>query len=509
MRGFAALTCGQGIRIAGYVVLVPVYLHYWPATLYGEWLALGSLATYLSALDLGVNTAGVNRLTQEYARDDLAAYARYQASALMFYAGLAGVGGLLLAVAVWQLPVSAWLGLRTISAGDTAWVAWFLGLQALVALPVGFLSALYRTTGRLAGSEWLANARSVVALGLVPLVLSWGGGIRALAASQLVPLGGVALFVAWHGWRRWPELTPRLTEARRAAMRELAAPSLLFATITLANAVALQGTVLLVVNRMGGTAVAIFVTSRTLTSLVRQAVFTVNNTVWPYLTAMEATGDYRRIRLMHRFLVSGSSALSVAFAAALWEVGDEVIATWTGGKLAADAALLKLLLLQVVLQAPWVASSVVPVACNRPRPVALASAVSSVLGLAAAGILIDRHGLAAIPLGLIVGEALACYLVVPRAACRLIGESYGRFAARQGMALAVSIALAFGAATSVAGLVRGPLGVRWLAVGVAALAGSLVAAWFVGLGSDERRVVIREGQASLGRVNLPGTPQRA
>src|SRR5262249_57549463 len=129
----------------------------------------------------------------------------------------------------------------------------------------------------------------------------------------------------------------------------------------------LQGTVLLIVTRLGGVAVAVFVTSRTLTSVMRQAVFTFNNALWPHLTAMEATGDYRRLRLIHRLLVMGSSALAIAFAAALWHVGVDVLSLWTGGKLVADEVLLRLLLVQLVLQAPWVASSVLPLAFNLPR----------------------------------------------------------------------------------------------------------------------------------------------
>src|SRR5262245_46765058 len=129
VTGLAALVCGQAIRTLGYLILVPLYLHYWSPAQYGEWLALVSLAAYLSTLDLGVNTAGANRLTQEYARGDLAAYARYQASALAFYLGLATVGGLTITIATWRLPVAEWLGLRSISPRDAAWVAWLLGVQ--------------------------------------------------------------------------------------------------------------------------------------------------------------------------------------------------------------------------------------------------------------------------------------------------------------------------------------------------------------------------------------------
>lgn len=502
--GLAALLCGQGIRILGHLILVPVYLHYWSGTAYGEWLALASLTAYLSTLDLGVNTAGVNRLTQEYARGDLAAYSRYQASALAFYVGLATVGGFLLALAAWRLPVAEWLGLRSISPRNAAWVTWLLGIQILLAMPVGFLSAVYRTTGRLAWSVWLGNMQSLAVFGFVPVVLGLGGGMRALAGVQLIPLLAVAAFVVWHGWRRWPTLMPRWAAARLSTFRELMAPSLFFALMLLATAISLQGTVLLVVTRLGGVAVAVFVTSRTLTSLIRQVVFTVNNALWPHLTAMEATGDYRRLRLIHRLLVTGSSALSIAFAAALWQVGADVLSMWTGGKLVPDEVLLRLLLVQLVLQAPWVSSSVLPMAFNRPRIVAFASVASSVVGLVVATLLVGRYGMAAVPIGLIVGEALACYVFVPRESCRLVRDDYWRFAVRQWRTQAAAVACGFSAAWLAAQVAVGPSVLRWLEVGAAALIGSLLSAWTVGLTGSERALLAREGRASLIRLQLFG-----
>lgn len=509
VRGFAALVCGQGIRTVGHLLLVPLYLRYWSPTAYGEWLALASLVAYLSAFDLGVNTAGVNRLTQEYARGNLSGYARDQASALAFYAVVAGGGILLLAVLVWQLPLAGWLGLRAIPDADAAWVTWLLGAQILLAMPVGFLASIYRTTGHLAWTEWLGNARAISALAVVPLVLAAGGGMPALAAFQLLPLAAVAGFVLWHAARSWPALVPRLGLARASALVSLLAPSLLFALIGLANALTLQGAVLLIVTQLGGAAVAVFVISRTLTSLIRQVVFTVNNSLWPHLTALEATGDYHRLRSLHRLSVQGSVALSVAVAAALWQVGDELIARWTGGRIGADPGLLQLLLIQVVLQAPWVASSVLPVAFNRPQVVAVASAVASVIGLGLAVVLLPRFGTSAVPLGLIVGEALACYVFVPREACRLVRADYRQFAARQWGTLGAAVALAFSAAWAAASIASGPAAVRWPLIGTAAVAGSLLAVWWVGLGRGERADVARQSRAALARVGFTLRARRA
>ena len=491
LRGLSALAAGQGLRTVGHLVLVPLYLRYWPATRYGEWLALSSLASYLSTLDVGLNTAGVTRLTQAYARGNREAYARYQASAIAFYTFLAGGGSIVWAVVVWQLPLGAWLTLSETPGVDAAWVTWLLGVQVLLAMPVGFLAGVYRSVGNLAWAEWLANARTLAAFALVPLVLGLGGGMPALAAAQLIPLGLLAGFVLWHRTRRYPELTPTLREARLSALRELFTPSLLIAVWMLGNIIALQGSVLLVSAELGGAAVALFVTSRTLTSLVRQVVFTANNALWPHLTALEAIGDYRRLQALHHLLVAGSSALATAVGAGLWFVGDEVIAAWTGGRLAPDTILLRLLVVQVVLEAPWLASSVMPVAFNRPRVVAFATLSASVGGLALASLLIGRFGIWAVPMGRILAEAAACYVLIPRDCCRQIRADYWAVARRHGVALLVGIALAGLLAGAASALVSGPTPVRWLAVGLAALIGSVVPAWTIGLRAGERALLQR------------------
>jgi glycosyltransferase involved in cell wall biosynthesis/O-antigen/teichoic acid export membrane protein len=488
----------------GHLVLVPLYLKYWPATRYGEWLALSSLASYLSTLDVGLNTAGVNRLTQAYARGNREAYARYQDSAIAFYTVLAGGGSIVWAVLVWQLPLGSWLTLSQTPDIEAAWVTWLLGVQVLLAMPVGFLAGVYRSVGNLAWAQWLANARTLAAFALVPLVLGLGGGMRSLAAAQLIPLGLLAGFVLWHRTRRYPELTPTLREARLSALRDLFTPSLLIAVWLLGNMIALQGSVLLVSAEVGGAAVALFVTSRTLTSLVRQVVFTANNALWPHLTALEAIGDYRRLQALHHLLVTVSSALTTAVGACLWFIGGEVIAGWTGGRLEPDTILLRLLVVQVVLEAPWLASSVMPVAFNRPRTVAFATLSASVGGIALAALLIGRFGTWAVPMGRIVAEAIACYVFIPRDCCRQIRADYWAVARRHGVALMVGMALAGTLAGAASELVSGPTPLRWLAVSLAALIGSVVPAWTIGLRAGERALVRRHLTPLLDRGRSAG-----
>src|ERR1035438_9322814 len=198
-------------------------------------------------------------------------------------------------------------------------------------------------------------------------VLIRHGGPLSVAVWGMAPIIAVT-GGAWLTLRRsHPELLPKLSEARIAGLRELLGPSLLFGLIMLSVALTLQGPVLLVSKALGGTAVALLVTTRTLANVVRQMVAPVQAALWPELTRLDAVGAEAVLRRGHRLLVIGSVTLSAAFAGALWFEGASVMAAWTLGKLAVDVWLLRIFLLAVVLQATWLPSSLFMMASNRDR----------------------------------------------------------------------------------------------------------------------------------------------
>jgi hypothetical protein len=158
IRSLSAIMGGHIIIIVANLLLVPLYLKYWPVAVYGEWLALSSLASYVALLDFGMTTTVANRLTRAYAQDDLELYARCQHSAMAFYLALALGGGLVLALAVWTLPLPVWLGLKETPPATACWVVWLLGLVVLFSMPAGLVGNVYRTMGNLAWSQWVNSS---------------------------------------------------------------------------------------------------------------------------------------------------------------------------------------------------------------------------------------------------------------------------------------------------------------------------------------------------------------
>src|SRR5207253_2841311 len=198
---------------------------------------------------------------------------------------------------------------------------WLPGTYSLVAMPAGLISSFYRTTGDLPRSQWMGNIQQVLLLSLVATVLVFGGGMRAVAAWQLLPLLAVTGFIIWDVRRKAPQLAPTVTKAKFQVFLSMLRSSVLFGLLMVSNALTVQGSVLVVSSVLGGMAVAVFVISRTLANLIRQLVGAMNSALWPDLTIMESSGALERLRRIHKLLVAGSSTLCIAIAAALWYEG--------------------------------------------------------------------------------------------------------------------------------------------------------------------------------------------
>jgi hypothetical protein len=54
------------------LVQVPVFLHFWSVPLYGEWMIVNSIPSYLSFSNIGFGTVAGNEMTMMVAREDRA-----------------------------------------------------------------------------------------------------------------------------------------------------------------------------------------------------------------------------------------------------------------------------------------------------------------------------------------------------------------------------------------------------------------------------------------------------
>src|SRR5579864_2119933 len=497
LHAFIAFFFGHGITIVGSLLLIPLYLHVWTPALYGEWLALYSVVAYLSKLDLGVQTYTVNRATQAYARGDIEEYRRVQDTSFTFYLCLALLGTILVTGFAWWVPIRSWFHLSLTDHHAVFLIVILLGGQFLWMMPASIVWCVYTTVGDLARTQWAVNTARICSLAFTAGALLLWPKLVVVAAAQVGGFGLVLIFVMWDVRKRYPHLAPGFTHARVELIRPILSQSVFFAVIDIALGATLQGSNLLVAGIVGTAALALFVTTRTLANSIRQMVNLFVTSASTNLTRLEALEDKQRLRLAFRLVLFVTVAGCVAVSASLWFEGAAVFAFWTRGKLAADIWLLRVFLLWLVLQSPWMAASAIPSYTNKHKGLALSYLVSSIGGLLLGVLLVPRVGLKGLPIAFIVAEALACYHFVVRDACRIIGEPYRKFAGKLWAGMMVVSGCAF-AATWAVHLAPG-LGTlpRWICSGFASLATVMLAALVVWFEHEERAYLFRKANSGV------------
>jgi hypothetical protein len=102
-----------------------------------------------------------------------------------------------------------------------------------------------------------------------------------------------------------------------------------------------QASNLIVARVAGAAALALFVTTRTLASWIRQIINTAVHSASTDLTRLEALREEEQIRLAFRLVIFATPGACVAIYASLWYEGASALEVWTRGRFVADPWLLR------------------------------------------------------------------------------------------------------------------------------------------------------------------------
>lgn len=415
LRSTGAGMIGQLLNIIGRLLLVPLFLAAWGAPAYGEWLMLSSAAAWLAMGDLGGQVYFVNRLTAEWARNARSEFDRTLSTGLLLFllvpAGLFAVFALFVLVA----PLGQWMGLVITSPEVVTSVLLLLALQIVVALPQGLVLGIYRATGAQATSIMLGNAILGLQLAANGAVLLSGGGPVEMAIVQFLPTVIVVAWAIYDLRTRIPGIrlvNPRLFDAKLA--RESLRPSLHFLGIQFAQALVIQGSVLVIGRTLGTVEVVIYSTIRTLVNLAKQILGLVSHSAWPEFTRLEETREKVRLGLLFHALLRVSMLATIAYMAVMEVAGATLMDIWLDGHLPYAPTVISLFSVYILLSVFWTLAGNVLMATNRHVALARWQIASSALAIMLCYVGAEYAGLEGGVAGLIMGEAVPLSLIAAR-----------------------------------------------------------------------------------------------
>lgn len=365
VKGFGANAYSQVVTVIVQLVGVPILLHSWGPELYGEWLVLFAMPAVLSMTDLGFFQSAANDMAAHVRRgDNNKALKVFQSLGALIYS-LSVLGCILVFVLVWHIPLGELLHFEAIDDDTSQWILYLFSFEIFVRLMGALPYAGLRATGDYALSMALdANIRLIQYMGVCVVAITGGGVLGAAKAFFLIrALSILPLIILFK--RRHPWLHLGIAHASREELQRLYKPAIANMATPLAQAINIQGLVIVVGSILGPISVVVFSTLRTLARLVIQLVYAVSHAVEPELAASFGSGD----RVLTQSLIVHSLRFSFWFAVVvasfLGLFGAHILKIWTHGNVAMDYTLFFCLLASGVLSTMWYGLFTAQKAANR------------------------------------------------------------------------------------------------------------------------------------------------
>ena len=423
------------ISIIGPLVTIPFYVRLLGHELYGQWLVILSLTSYLGLANLGMGQTVANRIAEAVARDRREAVSEIVSTAFFCYGaiGLALIGALCL--------FAPWLGRHYFnhSAAATEAFALYAGLSAL-SFPLKVHQMTLRGYQRVDRERAIETGAAGARIAITVAALS--AGLR-LAAVALVN-GGATLIGAAAAYLKAvalePRARPRLALFSPGLLREMVKPSAAFLSLQVGLALIMGIDNLVIGYARGAAEVTRYAISMRLMWMGAGLFSAAIGALTPTVTASHARnrGDV----IARGLLLSTRLGIfyTAAGAALLWLVGPAFIRLWAGAGVLPDRATYALQIAFFALTvwvSPW---ATVLWATTRHYRWAAMTIFEGVLNLALSLWGVRHFGLAGVIGATIAASLLTNFWYIPASAAALLEIAPRRAAAELAPGLAVASA---------------------------------------------------------------------
>jgi len=430
-KSFAANIYLSIAGVAGQLIIVPFFLHFWGTELYGAWLVLFTIPTLFMFADVGLANAVGNEVSlcverEQFDRAEAVFNSAWKYQALMCF----GLFFILIGL-VWLFPADRWLGLEHLVASEFRAAVLLLAAGTFLELQKGLLSGIYRGAHRYHHYiAWSAHGSVAEYLAIVGMLVA-GGGIIALSGTILVVrfLKVGVLFLG--AQRKLPYVRLRPMAGRWRDFRSLLPTAVSYFSFPVANAIINQGTVLVVNYLLGPSSVVLLSVSRQLARLFQRGTALIKSSVHPEMTVALGRNDKNRVIELQAMAVTIVILAAIVFIPAVIVAGPTLIKLWTQKELGVTRLLIAACAFEAVAFGAQGLFGLVPWASNRVFRISLFYIAGNVLALALATLTVSELGLAIFPTTFAFCSAAYCIYALR------VGSNMGEFRALDAFNLSV------------------------------------------------------------------------
>lgn len=350
--GSAALAISRAASFVSLLILVRVLLEHLTRDQFGLWMTFSAIVAVLTFADLGLGYGLMSATARVSVREGTAGVQRLLSSAIAATTALTLPLCVAVAIGVFVLPMSEWLGATAIPESQvrnsTLIVALGLLLTSIPAVAARVQSGLQASH---IASLWSAAATLA---GLAAVVLGTNAGVSftwLVALFVGTPLLVTVANAFWYFRVHSPGLLPTWAAVRPAEVRGLFRIGFLFFVLQLCAALTFATDNLILAAELGVDAVPTYAVPARLFSCIGLGVAIAVQPLWPaYAEALERN-DLEWIRRTFVRSLLLASIVSVLVGGAFYYLRDLIFPLWTRGAFEVDDSLIAALALWSVVDA--------------------------------------------------------------------------------------------------------------------------------------------------------------
>ncbi len=402
------------IRVAVQVGTVSVLTPIWGLQLYGEWLIMAAIPTYLAFSDLGFFAAARYDMIMAVGRDDRELALGVFQSVSRGVGIVFGVLILVLPVVALAAPLTTILNLSTITEFEAGWIFVVLALDTMLISYAALLYGGFACEGRYGEAVMISAAITLIEfVALAGAVLLFYSPAVAATAMLAGRVGGtIWMYRAMR--RRAPWIRLGKPSGDPQVMKRLTGPALASAALPTGLALNIQGTIVLIGIVAGPATAAVFSILRTMTRIVIQLIGSVSAVMAPEFAKAYGEGDDDLLRSIHRLGCRVAFWISAPVLVFLAIFGDTLVDIWTQGAVQGEEVLLLLFLTAAGIDSLWYTSLAVLLSTNRHQRVTAIYVIACVVTLPITYLFLQTWGLDGAGAALVLLELVMLFVVLRR-----------------------------------------------------------------------------------------------
>ncbi|HEV7620708.1 MAG TPA: hypothetical protein VGO09_03190 [Flavisolibacter sp.] len=297
---FGANAFGQVVNVCLRLISVSIFLHYWGKTLYGEWLILLTIPSYLALSGTGISTVAANEMAIHNSKGKEKESLGIFQSVWVFVMIISLLFFLIIVIVALAFPVHQWFQIKQTSPSQISLSLILLALYTVFLLQGELLVGVYRASGIFAKGIFANNIVSFLEnIGVLVAATISHGIMMAIMVYVLIRITGT-IFMARIILKKALWFHFGFKHARISTVRSSLMPTVSFVCINVSNAFLVQGIITVIGLTLGASAVVGYAVIRTVTNLVKQLNGMIYYSICPEFSTALAVDNKKLAKKLHR-----------------------------------------------------------------------------------------------------------------------------------------------------------------------------------------------------------------